>query len=70
MGFATVVYLAFPTPSHADEKPESERWVSLFNGKDLEGWTPKITGYEFGDNYGNTFRVEDGLLKVAYEGYD
>jgi 3-keto-disaccharide hydrolase len=45
-------------------------WISLFNGKDLEGWTPKITGYELGENYGNTFRVEDGILKVAFDQYD
>lgn len=45
-------------------------WISLFNGRDLEGWTPKIAGYELGDNYANTFRVEDGVLKVSYDGYD
>ena len=45
-------------------------WVSLFNGKDLEGWKVKITGYELDDNYGNTFRVEDGVLKVSYDQYD
>src|SRR5438067_1190277 len=44
-------------------------WVSLFNGKDLEGWTPKIKGYEAGENYGNTFRVEDGVLRVSYDQY-
>ena len=49
--------------------PQSE-WIRLFNGRDLAGWTPKITGYELGDNFGNTFRVEDGLLKVAYDEYD
>lgn len=42
----------------------------LFNGKDLEGWTPKIRYFDLGDNYKNTFRVEDGLIKVRYEGYD
>jgi len=47
---------------------ESE-WRSLFNGKDLSGWTPKITGYPLGENYGNTFRVEEGLLTVGYEKY-
>ena len=41
------------------------RWISLFNGKSLEGWTVKITGHELNDNYGNTFRVEDGILKVS-----
>ena len=48
---------------------EDEKWISLFNGKDLTGWTPKITGYELGDNYANTFRVEDGVIKVNYDGY-
>ncbi len=42
-------------------------WIQLFNGKDLNGWTPKIRHHELGDNYGNTFRVEDGLLKVRYD---
>ena len=43
-------------------------WVSLFNGKDLAGWTPKIRYCELGDNYGDTFRVRDGLLQVRYDG--
>ena len=42
-------------------------WKSLFNGKDLDGWTPKITGYELGVNHADTFRVEDGLLKVRFD---
>ena len=46
-------------------------WIQLFNGKDLEGWTPKIRYHELGDNYADTFRVEDGLLKVGYDkGYE
>ena len=52
---------------HADETGE---WRQLFNGKDLEGWTPKIRYHDLGENYANTFRVEDGLLKVRYDGYD
>ncbi len=48
---------------------EDPKWIALFNGRDLEGWTPKIKGYEAGDNFANTFRVEDGVLKVAYDGY-
>ncbi|MBX6316180.1 MAG: DUF1080 domain-containing protein [Isosphaeraceae bacterium] len=51
------------------DSPEKGRWVSLFNGKDLTGWTVKIKGYEPGENYGNTFRVEDGILKVSYDQY-
>ena len=48
----------------------SDKWISLFNGKDLEGWTVKIKGYDLGENFGNTFRVEDGLMKVRYDQYD
>ena len=46
------------------------RWVSLFNGKNLDGWKVKITGYDLNDNYGDTFRVEDGILKVSFDQYD
>ncbi len=45
-------------------------WIQLFNGKNLDGWTPKITGYALGENFGDTFRVEDGILKVSYDKYD
>ncbi|MHC4399413.1 MAG: 3-keto-disaccharide hydrolase [Planctomycetota bacterium] len=54
----------------AAEPAGEEAWTPLFNGKDLAGWKVKIKGHDLGDNYKNTFRVEDGLLKVAYDGYD
>ncbi|MDA1053551.1 MAG: DUF1080 domain-containing protein [Planctomycetota bacterium] len=47
-----------------------DEWIQLFNGKNLDGWKVKLTGYELNDNFGNTFRVEDGLLKVRYDAYD
>ena len=47
-----------------------DRWIQLFNGRDLDGWTVKIAGHEVGENFGNTFRVEGGLLKVGYEEYE
>jgi hypothetical protein len=46
-----------------------EEWIQLFNGRDLSGWTPKLTHHALGDNYGDTFRVEEGLLKVRYDRY-
>ncbi len=50
---------------------ESEdQWVDLFNGNNLDGWVIKITGHELGDNYNNTYRVEDGILKVSYDKYE
>ena len=57
---------ADPEPAAA-AYPEGE-WVSLFNGKDLSGWTPKIRYCDLGDNFGNTYRVEEGLLQVRYNG--
>ncbi|WP_394351325.1 3-keto-disaccharide hydrolase [Cyclobacterium roseum] len=45
-------------------------WRSLFNGEDLENWRIKISKHELDENYENTFRVEDGLLKVRYDGYE
>jgi len=47
-----------------------EEWISLFNGRDLDGWRVKLRGHELDDNYKNTFRVEDGVLKVSYDGYE
>ena len=52
-------------PSAKTDSP----WISLFNGKDLKGWTPKIRGHQLGDNFGNTFRVEDGKIQVGFEKY-
>lgn len=48
----------------------AEDWKPIFNGKNLDGWTPKIRGHEAGENFANTFRVEDGLLKVRFDGYE
>lgn len=47
-----------------------ENWVPLFNGENLDGWTAKIAGYPLGENFGNTFYVEDGLLKNDYKAYE
>ena len=62
--------LAFGAAGAQQEAQPAAGWMQLFNGKDLTGWTPKITGYEVGENFGDTFRVVDGLLTVSYEHYD
>ena len=54
----------------AKNDPDKKEWIQLFNGKDLKNWDIKIKGYDLNDNFGNTFRVENGLLKVGYEKYD
>jgi hypothetical protein len=59
------VLFSFNEPEHSSKG----KWVTLFNGKDLTGWKVKISGYELGNNFGNTFRVEDGILRVKYDQY-
>ncbi len=54
----------------AGKSADEEAWITLFNGQDLEGWIPKIRRHTVGVNHANTFRVEDGLLTVSYDGYD
>ena len=48
-------------------KSDSKEWVQLFNGRDLKDWTPKFAHYDAGVNVNDTFRVEDGMLKVRYD---
>lgn len=50
--------------------PDKKEWIKLFNGRDLTGWDVKIAGYDLNDNFGDTFRVENGVMKVGYEKYD
>ncbi len=52
------------------QSSQHDGWESLFNGKDLNGWTAKVHHYEVGENYGNTFRVADGMIKVRYDQYE
>lgn len=53
-------------PAHESE----EGWQVLFNGTDLDGWTPKIHQHLAGDNYAGTFRVVDGKIQVNYDDYE
>jgi hypothetical protein len=55
--------------AHKNNHTKGE-WIQLFNGKDINDWMVKIQHYETGDNYANTFRVEDNILKVRYDQYD
>jgi len=45
-------------------------WIQLFNGKDLNDWIVKIKDHPLNDNYGNTFRVENGVMKVSYDQFN
>ena len=50
--------------------PQDGQWIQLFNGKNLDGWTVKVKGFEVGDNYADTFRVEDGKIVTRYDKYE
>jgi hypothetical protein len=65
----TLLALVFTNCQNKDKK-ETEHWIKLFNGKDLTGWIVKISGQKLNENIHNTFRVEDSILKVSYDGYD
>ncbi len=62
--FLTQVVISCKGPGQSDE------WIPLFNGKNLEGWDIKISGNALNDNFGSTFRVEDGIRKVCYDEYE
>ncbi len=62
--------LLIPAPAQTDDKKTDGEWIPLFNGKNLDGWTPKIRYHAAGVNFGDTFRVKDGVLAVSYDKYD
>lgn len=66
---ALVLLAVFGFTELRKDEPPKAKWIQLFNGKDLKDWTVKIRTHEVGDNYANTFRVEDGMMKVRYDGY-
>jgi hypothetical protein len=61
--------LLFPITTSAAPTGGAPAWMPLFNGRNLDGWKVKITGHPLGENFGNTFRVDNGVLRVAYDKY-
>jgi 3-keto-disaccharide hydrolase len=53
-----------PAPA---KDPDQKEWIQLFNGRNLDGWTPKFAHHDLGENVNDTFRVENGLLEVRYD---
>jgi hypothetical protein len=67
--FAAAVAANWLLASGAGAQERGGDWVRLFNGRDLSNWVVKIAKHDVGENYANTFRVENGVLKVSYDGY-
>lgn len=69
-GYTLLVQASSNTAMATVMDEDDDGFVSIFNGKDLTGWTPKLRGEELGEDAKNTFRVIDGTLSVRYDNYD
>lgn len=67
--FIVIALMACNTSQSSMSGSKSGKWKSLFNGKNLDGWTMKISGSPVGENANNTFRVNDGVLNIRYDQY-
>ena len=67
--FALVLVLGIATlpGAVAQNDPSQKEWLQLFNGRDLTDWIPKFAQHDLGENFNDTFRAEEGLLKVRYD---
>lgn len=66
----SILFTFFSLIAFGQKGSAKEEWKQLFNGKNLDGWDIKIRGNDLNDNFGNTFRVEDGKMVVRYDKYD
>ncbi len=66
----SIVLLSSPSCHPPQQSSANTKWQSLFNGKDINNWVVKIHHHDINVNFGNTFRVEDGIIKVRYNQYD
>lgn len=48
---------------------QPNQWKPLFNGNDINDWFVKMHHHAMDVNFGNTFRVEDGIIQVRYDQY-
>lgn len=65
----TLLVLPQPAPTDWRSAPQTD-WQALFNGRNLDGWVVKLAHHELGDNHADTFRVENGAIRVMYDKYD
>jgi len=64
----TLSALPFAAPTDWRTAPAGD-WQAIFNGRNLDGWVVKLAHHEVGDNYADTFRVENGTIRVMYDKY-
>jgi len=67
---ALLALVLVPQPVPTDWRAAApHEWQDLFNGRNLDGWVVKLAHHELGDNYADTFRVDNGVIRVAYDKY-
>jgi hypothetical protein len=66
--FCAALALA-PGVAHAKDPRTDGHWRSIFNGRNLDGWVPKVNHRPAGENWRDTFIVKGGVLKVSYAQY-
>jgi hypothetical protein len=62
--------ISFSVCAQNNKQKEESDWISLFNGKDLSGWTIKIADQEINHNLNETFVVEDSMIRIRYDKYE
>ena len=71
--FSFILFLCYSCKKETKNKPlvkNTKEWVPIFNGKDLDDWTIKISGHPINENIHNTFSIDKGVMKVSYKDYD
>ncbi|GJM29484.1 MAG: hypothetical protein DHS20C17_21190 [Cyclobacteriaceae bacterium] len=71
LNFLTLIWFLWlcACVSNPSQDNQSNQWETIFNGRDLDGWTAKFYHHDLGDNYANTFRVIDSSIVVSYDDY-
>lgn len=70
VGFFILLLFATGKVQAQTQDTGKEEWVHLFNGKNLNDWIIKIAKYDLNDNYKNTFKVENGIMRINYDEYE
>jgi len=69
LGYLFILAIFLGCSTTKNTATNSGKWITLFNGKDIKDWNVKIHHHDYNVNFGNTFRVEDGIIKVRYDQY-
>lgn len=67
--YRLIIIFSIAACSTQKQTETKNEWIKLFNGHNLEDWIVKVHHHDAGVNFGNTFRVEDGMIKVRYDQY-